>query len=166
HVMLTDREAEHIPGCNMAFYKWALEEIGGFDPIFRKAGDDVDVCWRLQHLGHKIGFSPSGFVWHYRRPTIRGYLKQQAGYGEAEALLTRKHPEYFNSFGQGIWRGRIYSAAKPGVVVGANVIYHGACASGFFQSMYAASPALPLMLCTSLAFHTFVNVPLLLLSAY
>ncbi len=24
HVMLTDRQAEHIPGCNMAFYKWAL----------------------------------------------------------------------------------------------------------------------------------------------
>jgi len=24
HVMLTDRQAEHIPGCNMVFYKWAL----------------------------------------------------------------------------------------------------------------------------------------------
>ena len=56
HVMLTDRQAEHIPGCNMAFYKWALDEIGGFDPIFRKAGDDVDVCWRLQQHGCKIGF--------------------------------------------------------------------------------------------------------------
>src|SRR5207247_3774592 len=41
HVLLTDTEAEHIPGCNMAFYKWALEEIGMFDPIFHKAGDDV-----------------------------------------------------------------------------------------------------------------------------
>jgi hypothetical protein len=33
HVMLNDREAEHIPGCNMAFWKWALDEIEGFDPI-------------------------------------------------------------------------------------------------------------------------------------
>ena len=71
HVMLTDREAEHLPGCNMAFYKWALEEIGGFDPVFRKAGDDVDVCWRLQERGFKLGFSPAGFVWHYRRSTVR-----------------------------------------------------------------------------------------------
>src|SRR5207249_4762927 len=31
HVLLTDREAEHIPGCNMAFRKSVLEEIGGFD---------------------------------------------------------------------------------------------------------------------------------------
>ena len=43
HVMLTDRQAEHIPGCNMAFFKVVLEEIGGFDPIFHAAGDDVDV---------------------------------------------------------------------------------------------------------------------------
>ncbi|HEX4646191.1 MAG TPA: glycosyltransferase, partial [Verrucomicrobiae bacterium] len=112
HVMLTDREAEHIPGCNMAFYKWALEEIGGFDPVFRKAGDDVDVCWRLRELGCHIGFSAAGFVWHYRRSTVKAYLKQQEGYGEAEALLARKHPEYFNAFGGGVWRGRIYTASK------------------------------------------------------
>src|SRR5687767_14090954 len=60
HVMLTDRLAEHIPGCNMAFFKWALEDIGGFDPAFTRAGDDVDVCWRLQERGLKIGFSPAG----------------------------------------------------------------------------------------------------------
>ena len=106
HVMLTDRQAEHIPGCNMAFHAWALAQIGGFDPIFRKAGDDVDLCWRLEQAGHKIGFSPSGFVWHYRRSTISEYLRQQRGYGEAEALLVRKHPECFNSWGASIWRGR------------------------------------------------------------
>src|SRR6266498_2864333 len=60
HVMLTDSEAEHVPGCNMAFFKWALKEAGGFDPIFRKAGDDVDLCWRLQDREYKIGFSPAG----------------------------------------------------------------------------------------------------------
>ena len=54
HVMLTDRQAEHIPGCNMAFYKWALAQVGGFDPIYHRAGDDVDLCWRLQQAGFKL----------------------------------------------------------------------------------------------------------------
>src|SRR5438552_9280156 len=45
HVLLSDREAEHIPGCNMAFRKACLEAIGGFDPQYRVAGDDVDVGW-------------------------------------------------------------------------------------------------------------------------
>jgi glycosyltransferase involved in cell wall biosynthesis len=165
HVMMTDHEAEHIPGCNMVWYKWALESIGGFDPIYRKAGDDVDVCWRLQQAGHKIGFSHSGFVWHYRRSTVRAYLKQQEGYGEAEALLIPKHPEYFNSLGSGLWKGRIYSNAKFGVVLGRSVIYHGLFGSAFFQKLYTPDPSLPLMLCTSLEYYIVVCLPLLIASS-
>jgi hypothetical protein len=85
HVLLDDEVAEHIPGCNMAFRRDALEAISGFDPIFRTAGDDVDVCWRLQNKGLTIGFSPAAVVWHFRRNTIGDYLKQQRGYGKAEA---------------------------------------------------------------------------------
>ena len=164
HVMLTDREAEHIPGCNMAFFKWALEEIGGFDPVFTKAGDDVDVCWRLQQRGYKIGFSAAGFVWHYRRSTVKAYLKQQAGYGEAEALLASRHPEYFNTVGSGIWRGRIYSSSKHGVLLQRSIIYHGTFGSGFFQTLYSPAPSFPLMLCTSLEYHALVTLPLSLLA--
>jgi glycosyltransferase involved in cell wall biosynthesis len=165
HVMLTDRIAEHIPGCNMVFYRWALKEVGGFDPIFTKAGDDVDICWRLQQRGYRIGFNPAGFVWHYRRSTIKAYLKQQSGYGEAEALLVRKHPEYFNSFGGSLWHGRIYTAAKFGLVLGRSIVYRGVFATGLFQTIYAASPAWALMLCTSLEYYVLVTLPLLVLAA-
>jgi O-antigen biosynthesis protein len=164
HVMLTDREAEHIPGCNMLFWKWALDEIHGFDPVFRKAGDDVDVCWRLHECGHKIGFSAGGFVWHYRRSTVKAYLRQQAGYGEAEALLSEKHPEYFNALGGGVWRGRIYSPALPGILLQRPVIYHGVFGSGFFQTLYTRNPSFALMFCTSLQFHLCVVLPLLVAS--
>ena len=164
HVMLTDRVAEHIPGCNMAFYKWALDEIGGFDPIYHKAGDDVDVCWRLQQQGYQLGFSPGGFVWHYRRSNIQGYLRQQSGYGEAEALLALRHPEYFNSSGGSIWRGRIYHQASPGVTFSRPVIYHGLFGSGFFQTLYTAKPASALMLATSLEYHVLITLPLFVLS--
>ncbi len=163
HVMLTDRVAEHIPGCNMAFYKWALLEIGGFDPIFIKAGDDVDVCWRLQQRGYKIGFSPAGFVWHYRRSTLRAYLRQQTGYGEAEALLVRRHPEYFSAFGGSIWQGRIYTNSSFGVTLRKPIIYHGLFGSGFFQTLYASDPAFALMFCTTLEYHVLVTLPLFIL---
>jgi len=164
HVMLNDRVAEHIPGCNMAFYKWALEEIGGFDPLFEKAGDDVDVCWRLQQHSYRLGFSPAAFVWHYRRSTVGAYLKQQHGYGQAEALLVGKHPEYFNVFGGSVWRGHIYTASKFGVIVRRPIIYHGLFGTGFFQTLYAPEPELTLMFCTSLEYHVLVTLPLLVLS--
>jgi glycosyltransferase involved in cell wall biosynthesis len=164
HVMLTDRQAEHIPGCNMGFYKWALVEIGGFDPIFYRAGDDVDVCWRLQRRGYRLGFSPPAFVWHYRRSTVAAYLLQQSGYGEAEAMLVRRHPEYFNLFGGSVWHGRIYTASKFGLTLRRPMIYHGLFATGFFQGLYQTEPATVLMLCTSLEYHALVNAPLLALS--
>ncbi|MGA2747540.1 MAG: glycosyltransferase [Verrucomicrobiota bacterium] len=164
HVMLSDRQAEHVPGCNMAFYKWALTEIGGFDPIFQRAGDDVDVCWRLQQRGYRIGFSPPAFVWHYRRSTVGAYLLQQSGYGEAEAMLVRRHPEYFNTFGGSVWQGRIYTTSKFGLMLRRPMIYRGLFGTGFFQSLYQSEPATVLMLCTSLEYHALVNLPLLALS--
>ncbi|HEY3020897.1 MAG TPA: glycosyltransferase, partial [Solirubrobacteraceae bacterium] len=92
HVLLSDDVAEHVPGCNMAIRRDGLEAIGGFDPCFRIAGDDVDVCWRLQAEGLTVGFSPAAVVWHHRRNSVRAYLRQQFHYGRAEGLLERKWP--------------------------------------------------------------------------
>lgn len=162
-VLLTDRQAEHLPGCNMALYKWALEAVGGFDPVFRRAGDDVDLCWRLLQAGYSLAYSPSALVWHYRRSTVRAYLRQQAGYGEAEALLMRKHPEYFNPWGGGRWRGRIYGTGAVGVWLGRPVVYHGTFGTGWFQTLYRTEPAGWLMLLTTLEFHLLITLPLALL---
>jgi GT2 family glycosyltransferase len=141
HVLLDDEVAEHIPGCNMAFRREALEMIKGFDPIFRAAGDDVDVCWRLQNKGYKIGFSPAAVVWHFRRNTIRDYLKQQRGYGRAETLLFFKHPSRFNVLGQSRWFGRIYGDLSSFLASRQPRIYSGVFGRGLFQTLYQPPPS-------------------------
>src|SRR2546430_17282761 len=83
HVLVTDREAEHIPGCNMAFRKSRLEAIGGFDPQFRPAGDDVDVCWRLPEHGWKLGFPPAAMGGYHRSNSWRTYRRQATGFAPA-----------------------------------------------------------------------------------
>ena len=108
HVMFDDRQAEHIPGCNFAARREALLAIGGFDPIFLRAGDDVDVCWRLQDRGGWIAFAPSALVWHHHRSRLIAYWRQQVGYGEGEAWLRLRHGHRFSRSGVA-WRGRIYS---------------------------------------------------------
>src|SRR5262249_46833433 len=75
HVMFDDRHAEHVPGCNMAFRRETIFELGGFDAQFRAAGDDVDFCWRLLDQGGAIGYAAGAFVWHHRRQTVKAYLK-------------------------------------------------------------------------------------------
>src|ERR1700746_3874963 len=98
-VLVAEDRAEHLAGCNMVFSKAALAKIGGFDPQFRTAGDDVDICWRMQQGGGTGGVYPAALVWHHRRKTVAAYWKQQTGYGKAEAMLHAKWPEKYNVAG-------------------------------------------------------------------
>jgi GT2 family glycosyltransferase len=149
HVLLSDDRAEHLPGCNLAIRKDALQAIGGFDPRFRAAGDDVDVCWRLQEAGWTLGFRPAAMVWHERRGSIAAYWRQQCGYGQAEALLERKWPEKYNRLGYHSWRGRIYASGMTLPIWRRERVYQGVFGSSPFQSLHQSPPgmlaSLPLM---------------------
>ncbi len=136
HVLITDREAEHIPGCNMAFRREALVAIGGFDTQFRTAGDDVDVCWRIRDRGWTLGFNAAAVVWHYRRATVGAYWKQQQGYGKAEALLHSKWPTKYNVAGHATWTGRIYDHIPQPVLASAPRVYFGIWGTAPFQCLY------------------------------
>lgn len=136
HVLLSDSRAEHVPGCNMAFWRKVLVELGGFDPIYEAAGDDVDLCWRLLDAGWDIGFHPAALVWHHRRPDPAAYLRQQRGYGRAEALVEARHPDRFTSLGTARWRGRIYDHLTP--LLGARRVYRGPFGTAAYQSVYGS----------------------------
>jgi len=150
HVLLTDREAEHIPGCNMAFRRDALMAVDGFDARFRIAGDDVDLCWRLLKRGWTLGFNPAAMVWHHRRNSVKAYWKQQLNYGKAEGYLEHKWPEKYNAAGHIPWAGRIYfKGFEQFLGCFRSRIYQGTWGSALFQSIYQPAPsllwALPLM---------------------
>lgn len=136
HVMLDDRRAEHVPGCNMAFRRSTLIALGGFDAQFRAAGDDVDLCWRMLDAGLQIGYAPGAMVWHHRRTTIGAFAKQQKGYGRSEAMVHFKHPQRCGAFGRSSWRGIIYGDGAVGLPLQPDRIYHGRFGGGLFQTIY------------------------------
>ncbi len=140
-VLKNNVEAEHVAGVNMAFRRDALLAVGGFDPVHRRAGDDVDICWRFEEASLPIGFAPTAIVWHHRRPSVLRYLKQQAGYGEAENQLERKHPDRFNLCGYIRWRGRIYLAYRRASALFRPFVYHGRLGTGLFQTLYQKEPS-------------------------
>ncbi len=137
HVLLDDRIAEHVPGCNMAFRRDALLAIGGFNPIYLRAGDDVDVCWRLQARGWKIGFAAAALVWHHHRSSIKAYWRQQVGYGEGETWLMAHHPDKFLD-GHMLWHGRIYSPLPFVRSLWGTRINAGVWGTAAFPSVYRA----------------------------
>jgi hypothetical protein len=177
HVLITDENAEHLPGCNLAVRKSCLEVVGGFDSTFRVAGDDVDLCWRLRERGWSLGFSPGALVFHHRRHTIKDYWRQQSGYGKAEALLERKWPEKYNSAGHHTFAGYVYGKGMVHVLFRRTLIYYGFGGFAPFQSLYERGPrtlgTLPLMpewylliaFCIALSTLGLTWKPLLLLAA-
>lgn len=133
-VLTADTEAEHIPGCNMCIRRDVLQKIGGFDPQFRVAGDDVDIAWRILDSGGEIRYHGAAFVWHYARQRIKDFWRQQAGYGKAEALLQKKWPEKYNEAGHPSWKGNIYGANVLKPLLARSRIYFGEWGSEPFQS--------------------------------
>jgi GT2 family glycosyltransferase len=162
HVMLNDAEAEHLPGCNLAIRKAALEAIGGFREAYRTAGDDVDVCWRLREAGGRLRFMPGAMVWHHRRRSFSAYLRQQRGYGHAEALLMKDHPQRFGPIGGARWRGAIYGDATPAQDLAEGSIFHGPLGLGLFQGIYQQSKRCPLDWLSGVLWIALAGIALLL----
>lgn len=134
HVLSSDDRAEHVPGCNMAFLRDVLSDVGGCDPIYTSAGDDVDLCWKVLDQGWQIGFHPAALVWHHRRPGARAYFRQQRGYGRAEALVEARHPDRFTAVGTARWHGRIYDSFAPRLR--RQRVYRGLYGTAAYQSVY------------------------------
>jgi glycosyl transferase family 2 len=140
-VPLGDDSLAQLCGCNMAIEKAALKKLGGFDPMFTRAGDDVDLSWRLRDAGTTLAYAPGAIVIHQRRASLDAYLSQQRGYGAGEGLLMRKHPLH-PAAADGVYGG---GGSLMAALFGSGRIYYGAFGRGLFQSLYPARSVEPVL---------------------
>lgn len=82
--------ASRIATMNLLLRKSVLQEIGGFDEAL-PAQYDTDLGFRLTSKGYKIVFEASAKCYHFNRPTLRAYFKQQLQYGKNTIKLYFKH---------------------------------------------------------------------------
>lgn len=81
----------YVPGAAVVARTDALRAIGGFDETMR-AGEDVDIVWRLTEAGHRCRYEPATTVHHQPRGTLTAWVQQRMKYGRSAATLDRKHP--------------------------------------------------------------------------
>ena len=50
------RSMHQLKGCNMSFYRQAIEAINGFDEDYRlpAIGEDIDLTWRFAGMGYQL----------------------------------------------------------------------------------------------------------------
>jgi len=75
-------------GCNMAYRRPVLEEIGKFDPGFWP-GEEMIAAYQATKKGHILMFHPEAYVYHYPRSSILRFWKQMHGYGATRIRLLR-----------------------------------------------------------------------------
>lgn len=76
---------------NLGLSKIAFEKTNGFSKM--KAGEDIDLTFRLWEKGFETQLIEKAFVYHKRRSTIKQFFKQTFAFGTARPILNKKYPE-------------------------------------------------------------------------
>lgn len=76
-------------GANLGVRTDAFRSVGGFDE-FLSAGEDIDLCWRLQLQGRRFAAAPDAVVAKRERTDPRSRRRQAISYGRHDAALYRR----------------------------------------------------------------------------
>ncbi len=84
------RYTGRIATMNLLLKKSVIEEVGGWDEKL-PSQYDTDFGFRMSEKGYKIAYEPAAVCYHYNRPTLKAYYKQQLQYGKNTLKLYFKH---------------------------------------------------------------------------
>ena len=79
-----------IATMNLLLKKAVIEEAGGWDENL-PSQYDTDLGFRISAKGYKIAYEPNAVCYHFNRPTIKAYYRQQLQYGKNTLKLYFKH---------------------------------------------------------------------------
>ncbi len=79
------------PGANLAIWADVLAALGGFDERFELGNDDVDLAFRAQLAGRRLGYAPEAVVAYRHRCRDHELFLQFRNYGRTEPLVFRLH---------------------------------------------------------------------------
>jgi len=79
-----------IATMNLLLKKSVIEEVGGWDEKL-PSQYDTDFGFRMSGRGYKIAYEPSAVCYHFNRPTLKAFYRQQLQYGKNTLKLYFKH---------------------------------------------------------------------------
>ena len=83
---------ERVATMNLLLKTDITREIGGFDELL-PTQYDTDIGARLAEAGYRIAFDVEAKCYHFHRPTLKAFFKQQYKYGQNTWKLYFKHPK-------------------------------------------------------------------------
>lgn len=75
---------------SVVYRKAALEQLGGFNPIYQKA-QDAEFAYRVVEAGHELRFNRAARVAHHHPTSLPSYLRTQSRQGYWRVFLHLRH---------------------------------------------------------------------------
>ena len=88
-----ERQVYHNPPMNSAYFKWVLEEVGGFGEE-DNVGEDVELDIKITGKEYKLYYLPNILVDHRHRSTFKKFVRQMYDFGKTRIRLARKFQGY------------------------------------------------------------------------
>ena len=85
-----DKYTGRIATMNLLLKKSVIEEVGGWDEKL-PSQYDTDFGFRMSGRGYKIAYEPTAVCYHFNRPTLKAFCRQQLQYGKNTLKLYFKH---------------------------------------------------------------------------
>ena len=124
-VVSTLQEVDHLPAGNFAFWRKALQEVGGMDAGFTRRGswrEDTDLCIRVRFRGYRLLYSSRARIIHRAarwldasarcRPSLVWAMTRDDAYFRAKNFGWRGVCGAFGAAVQDSWKRLVYGLAN------------------------------------------------------
>lgn len=132
-----------------AYRKSIFSKDGGFDPAFRRSGEDIEFSYRLAERGYKMVFIPQAIVYHHHVDSLWGYLKRKFYVGYWRVLMYQKHPGK-------IWKDS-HTPQFLKIQVALALLFFALCPLVFFRRDFLLAPAITTLLFVATTFPFMVK---------
>lgn len=79
----------YAEGANFGIWADVLRALGGWNEEYAGGADDVELCWRAQLAGYRIGFAPRAVIRYRHRTALTAMARQVFGFGFGDTKLYR-----------------------------------------------------------------------------
>lgn len=90
-----EREVLHNPPMNSAYFKWAVEKVGGFQEEYGYGAEDLELDAKLTDQGYRLYYLPEVTIWHEHWAGFKKFIRQMYKLGIGRVRVGRKFKKYF-----------------------------------------------------------------------
>ena len=87
----------YVVFANAGFKRKCLVKAGSFDQELL-SGNDVDICWKIQKLGYKLGLCDDAIIYHENRKTAKDIFRAHFRYATYQVLLFDKYKKEIQAY--------------------------------------------------------------------